>query len=97
MPTYEYYCEKCDIAKEVFHGMTEDPEVLCDTCENKMKKLVSGGTGVIYKGVGWASKGTATASKPRKFRETRIGVPEVMKDVVSDDVKKRANEIKRGD
>lgn len=39
---------------EVVHGMNEKPELSCPSCESKnMVKLISGGTGVIFKGSGF--------------------------------------------
>jgi len=96
MPTYDYFCTNCGFEKEYFHGMLEEPEIICDKCKEIMKKKVSGGVATIFRGQGWASKGTATASSPRHFKEIGIGVPEVMKDVVSEDVKKSAVKIQRG-
>ncbi len=49
MPRYDYYSEITGEVKEVFHSMSEEPEVL-DSQGNKMKRVVSGGTGYIMKG-----------------------------------------------
>lgn len=41
---YEYKCDKCNTIKEVFHGMNESPDVLCDCdcqCVTYMKKVIS--------------------------------------------------------
>ena len=57
MPTYDYYSEETGETKEVFHGMSEEPEIL-DSEGNKMKRVVSGGTGFIFSGKGTMSGGT---------------------------------------
>ncbi len=48
------------------HGMTEEPEILCDDCNNQMKRIITGGAGVHYKGNGWPRKGSGTVSNPRR-------------------------------
>ena len=51
MPTYDYYSDKTEEVKEVFHGMSEEPEVL-DSQGNKMRRIISGGTGFTIQGGG---------------------------------------------
>jgi putative FmdB family regulatory protein len=94
MPTYDYFCD-CGEKEEIFHGMMEEPEIICKVCGKKMKK---GYTGMTFhlKGTGWVSKGTGTASKPKHFKEIGVGVPESMTGIVSDEVKRNAVAIRRG-
>ncbi len=47
MATYDYYCEKCDKTLEIIHKMTENPDVFCDSCNEKMRRLITGGQGYI--------------------------------------------------
>ena len=58
MPTYEYMCEACDYEWEVEQSI-KDPKIkICPECgEDKAKRLVSGGIGIIFKGGGWTPKG----------------------------------------
>ena len=93
---YDYFCPNCGFEKEEFHGMTEKPKIVCDECGEEMKIKVTGGVGVIYHGQGWVSKGSGTASKPKHVKEIGVGVPEVMKDVVSEEVKKSAVGMRKG-
>lgn len=58
--TYEYECEKCGAVNEVEHGMNDTPDVLCQTCGGKTRRLVTGGTGYIFKCGGFYS----TTHKP---------------------------------
>jgi len=55
MPTYEYQCQTCGKVFEHFQSMTEDALKTCpfDGCQGKVKRLVSGGTGLIFKGSGF--------------------------------------------
>ena len=52
MPTYIYKCE-CGETVEVFNGMFEKPEVACPKCSGPMKKQISAGTRVIFRGPGF--------------------------------------------
>ena len=55
MPTYEYHCRSCDTRFDVFHSMSADPVTDCPTenCEGQVKRLMSGGAGLIFKGSGF--------------------------------------------
>ena len=54
MPTYEYRCTDCGEHTEAFQKMSDAPLVKCPKCGHEtLKRLVSGGAGVIYKGEGW--------------------------------------------
>ena len=61
MPTYEYHCSKCDQEFDVFQSMTENALTTCpkDLCrmgkwgKGKVKKLISSGAGLIFKGSGF--------------------------------------------
>jgi putative FmdB family regulatory protein len=52
MPTYDYYCKKCDSETEVFHGMSEEPEVICTECGEHMTKKISAGAAFRIAGGG---------------------------------------------
>ena len=65
MPTYEYGCENCDIVIHVRHSIHEDPDnIVCDICGDKLERLISGGTGVIF-----AEGNDAISSKPDSYFE----------------------------
>ena len=67
MPTYEYKCEACGEILEIFHGINEGEKRKCPSCgELKLKRLISGGTGVIFKGGGWPGKELKTNERMRK-------------------------------
>ena len=61
MPTYEYVCEKCDHEFEKFQSMEDKPLATCpaDLCgkkkwgKGKVRKLISAGAGLIFKGSGF--------------------------------------------
>lgn len=53
MPTYEYQCESCGELSEYFQSITAGPMTECEKCGGKLTRLLSGGTGLIFKGSGF--------------------------------------------
>ena len=53
MPTYNYYCSDCDAHFSYFQKMSESPISSCENCGGKVKRLITGGTGLIFKGSGF--------------------------------------------
>lgn len=61
MPTYEYVCEKCQHNFEKFQSIADKPLEICpkELCpqkqwgKGKVKKLISAGAGLIFKGSGF--------------------------------------------
>ena len=52
-PTYDYACEHCNTVNEHYHSITFKGTVRCFKCGKPMKKLISGGSGIIFKGSGF--------------------------------------------
>ncbi len=55
MPTYEYECTKCGHTFEAFQSIKADPLSSCPKCRGKVRRLIGGGIGVIFKGSGFYS------------------------------------------
>ena len=53
MPTYNYYCSDCDTHFSYFQKMSESPVTKCENCGGRVKRLITGGTGLIFKGSGF--------------------------------------------
>lgn len=53
MPTYEYICKKCKHMFEMFQSMFDAPRKTCPECKGAVRRLVSGGSGLIFKGSGF--------------------------------------------
>ena len=53
MPTYDYICEKCKQRFEHFQSMSSEPLKNHPECNGNVKRIVSGGTGLIFKGSGF--------------------------------------------
>jgi putative FmdB family regulatory protein len=52
MPTYEYRCVN-DHHFEEFQSMVSPPIEVCPVCGGKAERLISGGSGLIFKGSGF--------------------------------------------
>ncbi len=53
MPTYEYECEVCGNRFDVFQNIKDKPVKECPKCNGHVKRLISAGAGVIFKGSGF--------------------------------------------
>lgn len=62
MPTYEYECGVCG-PFEQFQRITEDPLSDCPRCGSAVRRLISSGTGIIFKGSGFYSTDKRNAGK----------------------------------
>ena len=68
MPTYEYCCYACRENVEVFQKMSDEPLEICPKCgEKALRRMISGGSGLIFKGSGFYItdyKNKSTSSAP---------------------------------
>ncbi|GAB6276857.1 MAG: FmdB family zinc ribbon protein [Rectinema sp.] len=53
MPTYEYECRECSYTFEAFQSINDAPIKTCPLCGGEVKRLIGGGSGVIFKGSGF--------------------------------------------
>jgi putative FmdB family regulatory protein len=53
MPTYAYECKSCGHSFDVFQSMSDDPLTICPQCGKELRRLINGGSGVIFKGSGF--------------------------------------------
>lgn len=79
MPTYEYLCTSCGFEFEEFQSIASEPLTVCPQCNGRVKRKISGGTGLIFKGSGFyitdyknksTGKNTATKSVEKKEPKT---------------------------
>ena len=66
MPTYEYECKSCGHNFEAFQNMKDAPLSECPQCGRELRRLINGGSGIIFKGSGFyvTDKNSAAAKKP---------------------------------
>ena len=80
MPTYEYQCGACGHRFEVFQRIVDPPVRDCPKCqaEGTVEQIISGGSGLIFKGSGFyetdyrrssASSKSVTPDKSGTFRK----------------------------
>ena len=50
MPTYEYECQSCGRRFERRQAITEPPIALCPECGGEVRRLLSGGAGILVRG-----------------------------------------------
>lgn len=53
MPHYEYRCDECGHEFEAFQRMTDDRLKECPKCGGAVQRLMSPGSGLIFKGSGF--------------------------------------------
>jgi len=53
MPTYEYECRKCGQQFEKFQRISEPPVKRCPACKGSVRRLMSSGAGLLFKGSGF--------------------------------------------
>ena len=68
MPTYEYECKVCGHTFDAFQSMRDAPLKTCPQCGKEVRRLINGGTGIIFKGSGFyvtdKKSGGGTVPKP---------------------------------
>jgi putative FmdB family regulatory protein len=54
MPTYDYVCDGCGHAFELFQPMMDDPKKTCPKCKKKkLRRLIGAGAALVFKGSGF--------------------------------------------
>jgi putative FmdB family regulatory protein len=53
MPTYEYECLECKLRFDEFQRMSDPPTRKCPKCGGRVRRIISGGAGLIFKGTGF--------------------------------------------
>ena len=82
MPTYEYFCAKCQHELEAFQSMKDAPLKKCPACKRAtLRRKIGGGAGLIFKGTGFyitdykkpsgGKKDAGDSSAPAKSADTK--------------------------
>ncbi len=72
MPTYEYECTESGRRFELLQSMDNDPLESCPECGGPVRRLISGGAGIIFKGDGFYAT-DSTESQTARGRCGRAG------------------------
>ncbi|MGB9697455.1 MAG: FmdB family zinc ribbon protein [Ignavibacteria bacterium] len=79
MPTYDYQCNKCGKEFEFFQSIKDEPLKVCPACgKPALKRKISAGAGLIFKGTGFyltdyknkSSSHSETSNKTNKDKST---------------------------
>lgn len=60
MPTYDYACDSCGHSFEAVQKMADTPLSSCPECGKKVRRILSGGIGIVFKGSGFYVNDSAT-------------------------------------
>lgn len=66
MPTYDYECTSCAHTFEAFQKITDKPLEKCPKCNKKVRRLISAGAGIIFKGSGFYANDYRKVAKKEK-------------------------------
>ena len=54
MPTYDYVCDACDHAFELFQSIKDEAKRKCPECgRQKLRRLIGPGAAIVFKGSGF--------------------------------------------
>lgn len=73
MPTYDYQCSDCGDTFEVFQSMNDEPLTRCGKCGGTVKRLIGGGSGIIFKGSGFYKNDSRKSSASSGNKESSSG------------------------
>ncbi len=97
MPTYDYECTECGYSFEYFQSMSDDPLKTCPKCGGKVRRLIGGGLGVIFKGSGFYvtdNRKTNSASSSPNKADSKSEKKESQKSEKNSDSKKKTEPVK---
>lgn len=75
MPTYEYECNNCRFHFELLQGINEPPVKNCPKCGGGVRRLISGGAGLIFKGSGFYITDYKKQSLPKADKKSELEKP----------------------
>lgn len=75
MPTYEYECLNCGTYFEAFQKMSDSRLDKCVECQGAVRRVVSGGSGLIFKGSGFYITDYADKNKSKSTQKKSDNTP----------------------
>jgi putative FmdB family regulatory protein len=70
VPTYTYRCKKCKMQFDSFQSIVDPPLKICPSCKGELERLITGGSGLIFKGSGFYitdyAKKNSSGEPPKK-------------------------------
>ena len=73
MPRYNYICNDCKYQFSKFQKMSDSPIKDCPHCDSEVRRIISGGSGMIFKGTGFylTDYGKSGTSKEEKSTDIK--------------------------
>jgi putative FmdB family regulatory protein len=69
VPTYEYECRQCGHRFEAFQSMKDAPLTACERCGGAVRRQISGGAGLLFKGSGFYQTDYRSESYKKRAKE----------------------------
>jgi putative FmdB family regulatory protein len=73
MPTYDYECQTCNYGFEAFQSMSDEPLSVCPKCSGTVKRVIGGGSGIIFKGTGFYVNDSKKSSSSTGTKKETVG------------------------
>ena len=70
MPTYNYKCNDCEYQFSEFQKMSDNPVKECSQCYGLVRRIISGGSGMIFKGSGFYLTDYGKSETPEEKEST---------------------------
>lgn len=81
MPTYDYVCDACGHAFELFQSITADPEKTCPECrKRKLRRLIGMGAAILVGGSGAAPPASESESSNRASSDSETSKSDAASD-----------------
>ena len=99
MPTYDYECDACGHAFELFQSMSESVKRKCPECgKQKLRRLFGTGGAIVFKGSGFYQTDYRSDSyKKRAKEDNKAADGKKSSDAASSDSKSSTDKSKSGD
>jgi putative FmdB family regulatory protein len=101
MPTYDYRCNACGHAFELFQSMSEPHKRKCPKCSKlKLERLIGMGAGLIFKGSGFYQtdyRSDAYNTDKAADQKASSDTPKADKPKAKSDKKAKAKKPKKSD
>jgi len=69
MPTYEYECKNCYHRFDRFQTISERPLSRCPLCKGRVRRLISSGAAIIFRGSGFYATDYRSEEYAKKVKE----------------------------
>ncbi len=75
MPTYEYACDSCGHGFEAVQKMSDPAIDVCPECGKRVRRVLSGGLGISFKGSGFYVNDSGSPTKSSGSKKAAASCP----------------------